>query len=287
MVGAGCLATVALMLAAALMPALRASRPRLAPERPRQGAAAGFFARARLSPACASGVRMALESGRGRNAVPVRATLLAAVVGVAAVGATLTVTASADHLLGTPLVYGHDWDAVIGNGTGAKYSEQLVARLRSDRSIAKLAGGTVYEAHIDGKPTGVIALDAIRGSLFPTVLEGRAPSAHDEILVGTNPARALETEIGDQVEGRIGDRASTFRVVGRAVLPEVGTSGAAPLALGEGVAVSFEGLRRLNSQVDRNILFLGLAAGVERDATLKRLERERGRGPAAAPRRRR
>ena len=281
-VGAGCVATVALMLAAALMPAWRASRPRVAPKRPRQGAAAGFFARARLSPSCASGVRMALESGRGRNAVPVRTTLLAAVVGVAAVGATLTVTASADHLLGTPRLYGHDWDAVIGNGTGAKYSERLVARLRSDRSIAKLAGGTVDEARIDGKPTGVLAMDAIRGSLFPTVLEGRVPSAYDEILVGTKTARTLETEIGDQVEGRIGDRASTFRVVGRGVLPEVGTSGAAPLALGEGVAVSFEALRRLNAQVNRNILFLDLAAGVERDATLERLTRDVA---AAVPRR--
>jgi ABC-type lipoprotein release transport system permease subunit len=281
-VAAGCAATVALMLVAALMPVWRASRPRVMQHGPRRSAAAAFFARAGLSPSCASGVRMALEPGRGRNAVPVRTTLLAAVVGVAAVGATLTITASADHLLGTPRLYGHDWDAVIGNGTGAKYSERLVARLRADRSIAKLAGGTVDEAQIEGKPTGVIGMDAIRGSLFPTVLEGRAPSAPGEILVGTKTAGDLGTEIGDEVEGRIGDRASAFRVVGRGVLPEVGTAGAAPLALGEGVAIPFEALRRLHPEAERNILFLGLAPGAPRGATLERLTREVS---AALPRR--
>ena len=68
---------------------------------------------------------MALESGRGGTAVPVRTTLLAAVVGVAAVAAALTITASADHLLGTPRLYGHNWDAVIGNGTDPSYPEAL------------------------------------------------------------------------------------------------------------------------------------------------------------------
>ena len=49
-----------------------------------------------------AGVRMALEPGRGRTAVPVRTTMLAAIVGVAAVAAALTVTASADRLVSTP-----------------------------------------------------------------------------------------------------------------------------------------------------------------------------------------
>jgi predicted lysophospholipase L1 biosynthesis ABC-type transport system permease subunit len=120
----------------------------------------------------------------------------------------------------------------------------------------------------------VIAMDAIRGSLFPTVLEGRAPSAHDEILVGTKTARALETEIGDEVEGRIGDRAFAFRVVGRGVLPELGFSGLTPVALGQGAAVTFEGLRRLDPEAPRNVMLLGLAAGVDRQATLDRLERD-------------
>ena len=97
-VGAGAAATVMLILVAALVPAWRASRPRTEHGRPRSSAAAGLLARVRLLPSGIAGVRMALEPGRGRTAVPVRTTLLAAVVGVAAVAATLTITASADHL---------------------------------------------------------------------------------------------------------------------------------------------------------------------------------------------
>lgn len=280
-VGAGAAATVTLILVAALVPAWRASRPRTEHGRAPSSAAAGLLARVRLVPSGIAGVRMALEPGRGRTAVPVRTTLLAAVVGVAAVAATLTITASADHLLGTPRLYGHNWDAVIGNNTEPRYSDRLIARLRADRSIAELAGGTVAEARVGGEPTGVLGTEEIRGSFASTVLEGRAPAAPDEILVGTKTGHALGAEIGDVIEVRVGDRASAFRVVGRGVLPEVAAAGAAPLGLGKGVAIALEELRRLDPTAQPNILFLGLAPGTDEPATLERLGREVG---AAAPR---
>ena len=282
MAATGCAATVALILVAALVPTWRASRPRADDGRTRSSAAASFVARAGLSPSGVSGVRMALEPGRGRSAVPVRTTLLAAIVGVAAVGATLTITTSADHLLGTPRLYGHSWDAVIGNGTEPKYSERLVARLSADPSVAELSGGTVDEARVGGKPTGVLGLDAIQGTLSPTVLDGRAPVARHELLIGTKTARSLGTELGDEVQARVGDRASVFRVVGRGVLPEVAAPGAAPLGLGEGVAMAFASLKELQPGVRRNILFLGLAPGADKRETLERLARETS---ATAPRR--
>jgi hypothetical protein len=273
---------MALMLVAALVPAWRASRPRPEHGRPTSSAAVGLLARTRLIPSGIAGVRMALEPGRGRTAVPVRTTLLAAVVGVAAVAATLTITASADHLLGTPRLYGHNWDAVIGNGTEPSYSDRLLTRLRADRSITQLAGGTVAEARVGGEPTGVLGTQEIRGSFSSTVLEGRAPAAPDEVLVGTKTGRALEAGVGDVIEAQIGDRAAAFRIVGRGVLPEVAAAGGAPLGLGEGVAIAFDGLRRLDPRAEPNILFLGLAQGTDEPATLERLGREFG---AAAPRR--
>ena len=89
-------------------------------------------------------------------------------------------------------------------------------------------------------------MDAIRGSLSPTLLEGRAPAAPREILVGSKSADAIGAQMGDRVEGRIGKRATSFHVVGRGVLPELGTAGLAPLGLGRGVAMTFQGLRRLD-----------------------------------------
>jgi hypothetical protein len=273
-VGLGGVATAALVLLAAVVPAWRASRARVDRGQPRSSAAVDRLARAGLPPSGVAGVRMALEPGRGRTAVPVRTTLLAAVVGVAAVAAALTLTASADRLLSTPTLYGHNWDAVIGNGTDPSYPERFVARLRADRSIAHLATGTVEEARVGGKPTGVLAMDRLRGSLSPTLVEGRAPAATSEILLGTKTAGALGAEIGDEVAGLIGDRSLAFRVVGRGVLPEISVAGLAPLGLGQGVAMTFEALRRLNPQALRNVFLVGLAAGADRRATLARLGRD-------------
>ena len=99
--------------------------------------------------------------------------------------------------------------------------------------------------------------------------------------MGTKTGRALGAEIGDVIEVRVGDRASAFRVVGRGVLPEVAAAGAAPLGLGDGVAIALEELRRLDPRAQPNILFLGLAPRADEPATLERLGREVG---AAAPR---
>jgi ABC-type lipoprotein release transport system permease subunit len=283
LVGGGAAATTALVLLAALVPAWRASRTRPHDARRRSSPAVGFLARAGFPASGVSGVRMALEPGRGRTAVPVRSTLLAAIVGVAAVTATFTITESADHLLDTPRLYGHNWDAVVGVGTESSYPHAFVTRLRQDRSITELSAGTVDEIRIGGKATGVLAMKSIRGALSPTVLEGRAAARSSEILLGTKTADTLAAEIGDTVEGRVGDRASTFRVVGRGVLPDFAVSGVGPLAFGDGVAMTVGGMRRLDPQPPRNLLLLGLAATADAQATLARHQREASATPPPRP----
>ena len=135
----------------------------------------------------------------------------------------------------------------------------------------------------EARPTGVLAMKSIRGSLSPTVLEGRAPARSSEILLGTKTADTLAAEIGDTVEGRIGDRASPFRVVGRGVLPDFAISGAGPLAFGNGVAMTAGGMRRLDPQPPRNLLLLGLAPGADAKTTLARLQREASASPPPRP----
>jgi ABC-type lipoprotein release transport system permease subunit len=281
-VGGGAMATAALLLLAALVPAWRASRPRPQHGRPRSSTAVDLLARAGFRPSRVTGVRMALEPGRGRTSVPVRATLLAAIVGVAAVAGTLTITASADHLLGTPRLYGQNWDAVIAEGIQPRYPERLVSRLRTERSVGQLAAGTLAEARVGGKPTGVLAMDSIRGSLSPTVLEGRPPDASNEILLGTKTARFLEVDIGDTVEASIARRASVFRVVGRGVLPDFG-SAVRTLGLGNGVATTFQGVRRIDPRAQQNVFLVGLRPGADRTATLARLDRATSARPPRRP----
>ena len=57
-----------------------------------------------------SGVRLALARGRGTTAVPIGGTLVGAIASVAVVAVALTFTASMDHLLSTPRLYGQNWD---------------------------------------------------------------------------------------------------------------------------------------------------------------------------------
>ena len=67
-------------------------------------------AQAGLVPTATNGLRMAVEPGRGRRAVPVRSAYLGAVFGVLGVTAVLVFTSSLDHLVATPRLYGSTWD---------------------------------------------------------------------------------------------------------------------------------------------------------------------------------
>jgi predicted lysophospholipase L1 biosynthesis ABC-type transport system permease subunit len=114
------------------------------------------------------------------------------------------------------------------------------------------------------------------------VVEGRAPTAAGEMLLGIKTAGALRARVGSIVTARIGTHAARYRVVGRGVLPDLGVAGAATLSLGRGVATTHQGLRRLDPRALRNILLMRVAAGADRRQTLARLGRT---ASAAAPRR--
>jgi hypothetical protein len=57
-----------------------------------------------------TGVRFALEPGRGRSAAPVRSAILGAVLAVAVLTTTVTFGASLDSLVSHPSLYGWNWN---------------------------------------------------------------------------------------------------------------------------------------------------------------------------------
>jgi hypothetical protein len=59
------------------------------------------------------GVRFALESGRGRTAVPVRSALLGTVLAVALLVGTLTFASGLHTLVSTPALYGWNWNYML------------------------------------------------------------------------------------------------------------------------------------------------------------------------------
>jgi hypothetical protein len=232
-------------------------------ERGKASSVTTALARAGCPPAFVAGVRMAIQRGASAAAVPVRAALVASVLAVGVTVAALTFAASLQHLLQTPALYGQTWDFEGTPTPGA--TPQLI----HDPAIAGLAiGAGAYNppVHIDGREVGVRAVDQLKGTIEPTVIEGRAPRAPDEILLGTKTLRALGKHIGDRVSMTEGARAVSLRIVGRGVIPS-----SKSINLGEGAALSFQTLRRVQTEAQPDTVEVRLAPGVDRNRELARL----------------
>ena len=105
------LSAVAALLAFSMAPHRTALRPRI---RSTAGArVVAFTARMGLSTPGVVGVRMALEPGEGRSAVPVRSALLGSVLAVALVVTTLTFGNSLQTLVSRPALYGWNWTYLL------------------------------------------------------------------------------------------------------------------------------------------------------------------------------
>ena len=76
----------------------------------------------------ATGIRMALQRGAGRTAVPVRSAIAATAVGVVGLSAALGFSASLGYLLATPRLYGVSWDALV---TDEQFTTSVAPAARS------------------------------------------------------------------------------------------------------------------------------------------------------------
>ena len=241
-IGAGVI--VLALIAVSLVPAWRAARPRLAAQDAalaRPSAIARLFAGTGARPSTTVGVRMALESGRGRTAVPMRATLTGAIIGLAAVIAAVAFGASLDRLVSTPRLYGQDWDILSDTQFGAVF-DSLVERVRTDPSVEAASGGIYGRLVVGDEVVPAVGLDGLRGIASPTLLEGRPPSGPDEIVLGSTTLRRLDARVGERVQVGAGSTVRSMLVVGRAVFPRLGQGSFTPTGLGEGAAVRTEAL---------------------------------------------
>jgi hypothetical protein len=208
---------------------------------------------------------MAIQGGRRPTAVPVRATLVAAILAVGVGAAALTFAASLQRLLDTPHLYGQTWDFEMGGG-GPAIDPATVRRVSRDPAFSDVGVGAVEPVEIGGQTVGARAMDDVKGSSAPTVLDGRAPRGQGEVLLGTKTLAALHLRIGDRVAVRSGRRAVRLRIVGRGVLPSTKFS-----KLSEGAAFSFHDLKRIKPEVAAYALQARIARRADRDAALRKL----------------
>jgi ABC-type lipoprotein release transport system permease subunit len=241
MLALGALAIVTLFMARAAVPAWRAARmpaslqPLVASDAASTSRLTAGVARAGLGPTGVAGIRMAIEPGRGRTAVPVRATLVGAVIGLAAVAATVTFAANLNRLVTTPKLYGRTWDVNFDGSFGPMPVERIKPVLDASPAVAAWSGGFYSEAAIGDRAVTAIGID---GPIRPSIVEGRAPEADDEVVLGTRTMRVANGQIGHEVRLGLNGELTTMKVVGRAVFPALGRGSFPQTGLGDGVLVT-------------------------------------------------
>ncbi len=229
------------------------ARTQAAEGRNRPSAVADLLARAGSSPTVTAGVRMGLETGRGRTAVPVRTTIIGSVVAMTALAASLTFQASLGHLLSSPRLYGVTFDGAIESASADITVATAVPMLVADPNLSAVAVGyTGTPIRVSRRAPGPrrsvaadgVALGAQKGAVAPAIIEGRAPTAPDEVALGTRTLHDLGAHVGQTVEAVVSASEAQpvpVRVVGRAVLPQESASG----GLGQGTVLTVDGLKRL------------------------------------------
>ena len=247
-----------------------AARGRLAAAADGGSAVARTLSRLRASAALVTGVRMALEPGRGHSAVPVRTTIAGVTVSVMVFAAALTFGSSSGHLLDTPRLYGWTWDVALANFEAPGLDAHGRRVLERDPAIASFSIGTLEEPlEIDGRPVDTMALEPVRGSVLPPVVEGRAPAASGEIVLGAKTMRSLGVEIGDRVTVGNGTRTLPMQVVGRGVVPATLNNTA---RLGRGALILSRDARRLEPGATGSDIVLQLAPGARGPDLVARLQ---------------
>jgi hypothetical protein len=199
-----------------------------------------------MSVAGVVGVHFALESGRGRTAVPVRSVLVGTVLAVAMVIATLTFASGLQTLVSHPALYGWNWNYAI-NPTNAVPPTTLKL-LGQDPEVAAYTGYDYNNAEINGL-TLPILLTSTHDKVFPPVLSGHEINANNQIVLGAATVAELHKRVGDTVTFSYASADDTpiyipptkLVIVGIATLPAVGytTFVAQHTSMGTGAIVPY------------------------------------------------
>jgi FtsX-like permease family len=254
-------AVVVVVFAVATLAAVRVTRPtsrsEVTGERHHPSRLVDAAARAGLAPTATTGLRMALEPGSGDTSIPIRSAYFGAIFGVLGVVAVLVFATSLNHLGVTPRFSGYTWDfSAVDNGSDT--CNAIPHGITRAVGVTDLAGVCVQDIQLDGQPVSALAFHDVRGTIQPSIVEGRAPTNAHEIALGAKTLHTLGKTIGDTVHSSYATqdghttRTVTFRIVGQAALPALG--GTQPLA--DGAVLTSAGFAPLNT-TNGNLFLVG------------------------------
>lgn len=184
------------------------------------------------------GVRMAFEPGRGRTAVPVRSALLGTTLAVTAVVAAMVFGSSLLHLIGTPRLYGQDWQQELDLGFGSVNRATGARLVAHQPGLAAYAAGNYGHLSVRGHVIAGVGIDPVRGGRFLTLLAGRAPRQPGEIAFGAQTLRDIRGHIGQTVPVSVNGHRRPMRIVGTVVLPAFSQGSVVGTNLGSGAVVA-------------------------------------------------
>ncbi|MEY2567060.1 MAG: putative transport system permease protein [Actinomycetota bacterium] len=259
--GAGAVLLLALLALAGGAVALRVASPLRAAGRAQPAPGVGPFS-VRL------GVHWTFSrSNPGAATGSARAALVAVIVGVAGIAAVVTFAASLRHLVETTRLYGWDFDAVVATEQFDRPGLIEASKgLADDRRVEALAWGSVVDVPVGPGAVELFALDQARGFLHPSLIEGRAPVGSDEISLGTETLSSIGAHVGSRVTlGPDEGPHVSFRVVGRAVYPEIGNNS----DLASAGSITIGGLARLPVEPLSSFALIRVRPGADVDAVLQ------------------
>ena len=231
--------------------------------------AAGALARSGMPPAAVAGVRLALEPGHGRTALPVRTTLVSVAVGLAALVAAVTFSSSLHHLLATPSLYGVGWDTEFDSASfGTNEVEaRMLPVVRSFPGVQGIAiGGAGIPVKVEGVEADALAFEAITGEVIPPAIDGRLPGASREIALGRKTLQRVHKRIGDFVSVTLGNGFAklNLRIVGTVVVPPFGATS----RLGEGSILSHTIITGIPQAPPPNVIWVRFSSSAAKRAAI-------------------
>jgi ABC-type lipoprotein release transport system permease subunit len=221
------------------------------------------------------GVRLALERGNGRTAVPVRPALVGSVVGVLGVVAALTFGVGLDRATTDPVLYGQSFDAsaILPGSALGQYREamgQIADEVGARPDVAAVTEVRNGIVSIGGRDVSLMGLSDLTGRYDVRPLHGRAPAAPDEIALAPQDMDALGVGVGDRV--RIEGAPRPFTVTGETFTPELSHT-----SYDAGAQMTGEGFQQLFPRNDE-LKFAGylfrFTPGTDAGATVARINDE-------------
>jgi hypothetical protein len=220
-----------------------------------------------------TGIRLALEPGRGRRAVPALGAIVGTALSAAAVMASVTFGTNLVHMERTPRLYGQNWDVAMDLQFGSVRPAQFEKLIRPVPGVTGWTFGLHGTVTLPGRGGVIPAIGLAPGRgrlLTPTMLAGHPPHG-DQIVLGTSTMRQGGFRLGHAVTVSASGRPWQARLVGRATFPAFGQGSFTPTDLGQGALVPASMLAGQAQQATGpgyNFVLLTFAPGPRRAADI-------------------